>query len=286
MMFANTAIEQKCNPYLKECWLVMMRGKYEPIIAAQKRVAKAQSMPNYDGYEWGWIDKDGKRHNAGPECTAKESDIIGTWGRVHFKDRKVPFYHEIFRSEYPHAKNDRKITMLMKTLRDQVHKFAYASEMGNLCTENEPPDNNLALEKPQCDVEPRDTRRKQVESTETSPPKKPAEVVTSQGDSAGVPEGESAAFEAGMADAKMEADATDVIEAEVTEDAIEDSPGFIEAGSPFDKLFGAYLAAGGTDFTEWAAEALCRSEEEVNSPEKFTEEMIKRLGLRLEQSGI
>jgi hypothetical protein len=250
----------------------MMRGKYEPIIAAQKRVAKAQSMPNYDGYEWGWIDKDGKRQLAGPECTAKEADIVGTWGRVYFKDRKVPFYHEIFRSEYPHAKNDRKITMLMKTLRDQVHKFAYANEMGNLCTENEPHDSNLALEPPKCDVKPRDERRKKVESTESHPPpQKPAEIEPPQGDSAGARTTMDIEVNSTFAESSVE-----------TQEANDNLDDF----AAINDLMCSYEAADGTDFTEWAAEALCRSEDEVNSPGQFTAEMINRLKLRLENYGI
>lgn len=157
VMFANTVIEQKCNCYLNECWLVLMRGKYVPIIAAQKRIAKAQSIPSYDGYEWGWIDKGGQRWPSGPENKVKEVDIFGAWGRIYFKNRKVPFYHEIFRSEYQYPKSERKITMLLKTLRDQLHKYAFASEMGNLCTENEPYEEPLPA--PVSDVLPREQRR-------------------------------------------------------------------------------------------------------------------------------
>lgn len=163
VMFANAVIEQGCNCYLNECWLVLMRDKYVPIIAAQKRIAKAQSIPSYDGYEWGWIDKGGQRWPSGPENKVKEADIIGAWGRIYFKDRKVPFYHEIFRSEYKYPKSERKITMLLKTLRDQLHRYAFANEMGNLCTENEPYEEPLPA--PESDVPPRDERRMTVPST-------------------------------------------------------------------------------------------------------------------------
>ena len=163
VMYVNTVIEQGCNCYLNECWLIMIRGKYVPIIAAQKRIAKAQSLPNYDGYEWGWIDKDGQRWPSGPENKVKQADIIGVWGRIYFKDRKLPFYHEIFRSEYNYPKNERKITMLLKTLRDQLHRYAFANEMGNLCTENEPYEEPLPA--PASDVKPRGERRMAVPST-------------------------------------------------------------------------------------------------------------------------
>lgn len=56
--------------------------------------------------------------------------------------------------------------------------------------------------------------------------------------------------------------------------------------SAYDILFVAYIDAGGTDFTEWAAEALCRDEDEVDSPEKFDADMIARLGRHLATDGV
>ncbi len=172
VMFVNAVIEQGCNCYLNECWLVFIRGKYVPIIAAQKRIAKAQSISSYDGYEWGWIDKEGFRCPAGPDNKVKQDDIIGVWGRIYFKDRKVPFYHEVFRSEYSYPKSDRKITMLLKTARDQLHRYAFANEMGNLCTENEPYEEPLPA--PESDVLPRDERRKTVPNTAVDTTRAPA----------------------------------------------------------------------------------------------------------------
>jgi len=139
MMFGYTCVSQSLNPYLKECWLVWMGSAqgYQPIVSAQKRIAKAQSMPDYDGYEWGWISADGMRHESGQQSTLKsQQEVVGAWGRVHRKNQKVPFYHEVFLSEY-HTKNGKPITMLLKTCRDQTHRFAYADQMGNLLTENE-----------------------------------------------------------------------------------------------------------------------------------------------------
>ena len=147
VMFANMIIAQGCNPYLEECWPVFTHGQWKPIISAQKRIAKAQSMPEYDGYEWGWITKDNVRHEAGPTGAASVDNTVGAWGRVYFKNRKVPFYHEILFEEYSHG--TRPVTMLLKTMRDQTHKYAFANQMGNLVTENESPfiesDGSMAL---------------------------------------------------------------------------------------------------------------------------------------------
>lgn len=147
LTFAYTCVTQGLNPYLEECWLSWLgRNKgWTPLVAAQSRVRKAQSQPDYDGYEWGWITKEGMRHPAGLESkVSKPEDIIGAWGSVYRRNRTKPFYHEIFKAEYQKSTqrglgvwDQKTITMLLKVIRDQTHKFAYADKMGNLMTENE-----------------------------------------------------------------------------------------------------------------------------------------------------
>jgi len=147
LMFAYTCVTQGLNPYLQECWLAWLGEQqgWTPLVAAQSRVRKAQSQPDYNGYQWGWIDKEGVRHKAGAESTlSNPEDIIGVWGAIHRKDWKIPFYHEVFKTEYQKLSksgygswDQRPLTMLLKVIRDQTHKFAYADKMGNLMTENE-----------------------------------------------------------------------------------------------------------------------------------------------------
>lgn len=300
VMFANTVIEQKCNCYLNECWLVLMRGKYVPIIAAQKRIAKAQSMPSYDGYEWGWIDKDGQRWPSGPENKVKENDIIGAWGRIYFKDRKVPFYHEIFRSEYKYPKSERKVTMLLKTLRDQVHKYAFANEMGNLCTENEPYEEPLPA--PESDVKPRDKRRLAVPSSTVDTTRAPVQE----------PEAVPAAIPVQVTEAiaDIAAKAAKVTEAEVKKPEVDDGLANAEADTasgdtteeekaaadeaPNEKgrlaelyieVNGMYVALNGQDFIEFAAYVLCLDESEV-APSKLTEEQLRQIEAYISTNGI
>ena len=120
MMFANMCVEHKANPYLKECWLVHMRGHYEPIIAAQVRVRKAQAQTDYDGYTWGWILQDGTRCEPGKASKALAEGIIGVWGEVKRKNVEKPWYHEVFLNEYKTSQKagstwgDRPLTMILK----------------------------------------------------------------------------------------------------------------------------------------------------------------------------
>lgn len=263
VMFANAVIEQGCNCYLNECWLVMMRGKYVPIIAAQKRIAKAQSMPSYDGYEWGWIGKEGVRCPAGPENKVKQADIIGVWGRIYFKNRKVPFYHEVFCSEYKYPKSDRKITMLLKTARDQLHRYAFANEMGNLCTENEPYEEPLPA--PETDVQPREKRRMAVPSTEVDTTRAPV----AESELAG----ESAASETTI-EAPNEAPETPAVNKETG-----------EVKDIYVEVTGMYADQNGTDFLEFACYVLCLDEDEV-SPSKLSIEQLNQIKAYIGTNGV
>ena len=128
------------------------------------------------------------------------------------------------------------------------------------------------MAKPECDVAPRHDRRKKVDSQDSPPPKDPAEPVTT--DFAGVGEQD---IEAPHLSAEVDSPvgSADVIEAEV-----------VKTDTAFDDLMEAYKTAGGTDFTEWAAEALCRDVDEVDGIEKFDSDMIGRLQRHLESEGV
>jgi hypothetical protein len=174
VMFGNMCVEDRLNPYKKECWLVWMQGGYEPVVSAQARLRKAQQQSDYDGYMWGYITEDGKRHGSGKDSTALPAEVIGIWGEVARRGISTPYYHETFMDEYKKGSKsgesnwDKKsITMLMKVNRDQTHKFAYADVMGNLCTENE-----LNVDPPRAEYEnrtlPRE-QRKAIASTSLPP---------------------------------------------------------------------------------------------------------------------
>ena len=130
------------------------------------------------------------------------------------------------------------------------------------------------LEKPTCDVAPRDERRKKVVSQDSPPLEKPVEDVPPNA-SAGVFESKTEAPHQ-SAEVDFPVGSADVLDAEVITPVEEQ----------LDSLMAAYEAAGGTDFTEWAAEALCRGEDEVSEASDFTDMMITQLGVHLEQNGV
>lgn len=129
------------------------------------------------------------------------------------------------------------------------------------------------MAKPECDVAPRHDRRKKVVSEQSPPPKDPAEPVTT--DFAGVGEQELPIELPVEVAGESSVSAGNVIEVEV-----------VNTDEAFDNLMQAYKTAGGTDFTEWAAEALRRDVDEVDGIEKFDSDMIGRLGRHLESEGV
>jgi hypothetical protein len=163
------------------------------------------------------------------------------------------------------------------------------------------------MEAPKCDVAGRHDRRKKVVSTDlkgpdegpvrwpkkvaeehSPPPKDPAEGVTDD-DSAGVREQHKPLDKpAEVVEADLGTATNDV--SQPTPKANDSAGEIIEAEVVDTDAFGDLLAdyddAGGVVFQEWAAEALCRDEDEVDSPEKFTPEMISRLNRHLESEGV
>ena len=102
---------------------------------------------------------------------------------------------------------------------------------------------------PECDTPPRQERRKKIESktvTDESPP-------TEQ---PAVPDTEE----------------------------VKDDEG--AAGTAYAEVTKKYDLLGGKNFVEFAADVLCRDEEEVDSPEKFTVEMLEQLKRQLKTEGV
>lgn len=139
LMYGSLIIDQKLNPYLKECWCYWLKGSYTSVVSSMARMRKVQLQPDYEGWKWGWITTDGARNDQG--ATVQFVDIIGAWADVHRKGR-LPWHHEIFVKEYASQFGqwkERQFTMFTKVLRDQTHRLAYSDIMGNLSTENETP---------------------------------------------------------------------------------------------------------------------------------------------------
>lgn len=181
---------------------------------------------------------------------AKLADLwnkAGTW-RTHFK-RMMKYKARAF------------------NLRDNYSDVTYGMHLQEeMVGEVEEP-----MEPPKCAIPGRHDRRKKVESEQSPPPKDPAESAIPVGSVGGVDETTQRYID-------EESDMPpqpETIEAEV-----------VKEGNSFDELLEAYDAAGGTDFTGWAAEALCRDEDEVDEIEKFDADMIGRLERHLAKDGV
>jgi hypothetical protein len=167
----DTILGNHLNPYAGECGLmpIFFGGfRYSVWVSAQVRLRKAVSQPDYNGYRWGWIDKEGARHESGRECTLKgPENIAGVWGEVYRKSQAHPYYHETFLDEF--AKQTKKgkgvwekmtRVMILKVNRDQTHRLAYADKMGVLYSQDELRAYDAQpLPEPKSDVPHRDERR-------------------------------------------------------------------------------------------------------------------------------
>jgi len=128
-MFANMILEDKLNPYKKECWCYWLAREYASVVSSAARMRKVMVQDDYNGWVWGWIGADGQRYDQGG--TVSLDKIVGAWADVK-REGKPDWHHEVFLVDYNKSKS-----MLLKVLRDQSHKFAFQDIMGNLSTENE-----------------------------------------------------------------------------------------------------------------------------------------------------
>jgi len=170
---------------------------------------------------------------------------------------------------------------------------------------------NEPLEAPQCDVPPRDDRRKKVISSEledyqkqaledikknprtiplekglgkTPPPKDPPEPVTDDSPKpvtdelgSGVGEGELP-----FIDADPIEDPTPEVAQETVEQIVEDLQ---PTESPYDRIVRLYVEQGGEEFDMWASEALCVDEDEVGEAD-LVPAKLRELEVHLEQNGV
>lgn len=164
MAFGNCCLETGANPYLKEAWLVRMNGVYTPIISAQFKLRKAHECKGYQGFQQGWITKDGKRHPSGQESTALPANVIGAWGKFH-RANEVEYYHETFLSEFVRSTWKKPLTMLLKVNRDHGIRHKFPELLDGMYTENEVP-GDYTLPAPVCGTPGRGDA-KPVDSTVT-----------------------------------------------------------------------------------------------------------------------
>ena len=279
LKLANVALGQGADPYSKECGLMPVYAggfHYEVWVAAQVRMRKAQAQPDYDGYKWGWITEDFVRHEAGRNTKADPSKIIGAWGQVARKGQTEPFYHEVFLAEVKKETKKLKsdgtvskggswdrmpITMLAKVIRDQTHKFAYADKMGNLNTEDELRAYNV-LPAPICSTPTRENRRKPAQDVTVRDAEPPVSDT----------EGGTEADDAGSGEDNGLVNITEK---------------YAETVAMFSKLAGIENAEEAElKLREAAAFILCVEEEEVDSSEKFTADMLSHIIREIQTNGI
>jgi len=280
MCLLDTILGQRANPYANECGLMPIYSggfRYGVWVAAQVRMRKAQAQQDYDGYIWGWITKDGKRHNPGRESVANPDEVIGVWGEVYRKGQAKPFYHETYLAEFSKKKDGGKGTwdkmekgMILKVNRDQTHKFAYADCMGNLNTADElNAYQQEPLPPPACDTPNRDDRRKPVESV----------VLKSEDGQSSISGSATNGVQGNRgAEAKTTQPAPDT-------DGSKEAEGAEEDLLKYDEVFIFYTELGGKEWEKYAAYVIAGDEEDI-APDKLTVEQLGQIKREIETSGV
>ncbi len=138
-----------------------------------------------------------------------------------------------------------------------------------------------ALPKPECDTPPRDGRRRKVESKISGVGSEISGV-----ESNGV-RGERANMAVtGLPLSPQKVESQEVAGTDTEPVVAETDESADTATGLFDEVFGLYNKLGGQDFTAFAAEILCRGEDEVDVPEKFTEDMLIQVKQHIVDEGV
>lgn len=169
-------------------------------------------------------------------------------------------------------------------------RLYYSDVLGGSYTDMELEDMKTGLPKPECDVKPRGDRRKTVESTDLTGSNipKPADTKPLAETSSELPV---TTVEPAEPNTDVDSDvagSADAEEVEVVEEGslLAEKTARLKLENDLDDLQDSYCEKEGDNFTEWAAEALCRGEDEVDSPEKFKPDMIEQLVIHLAEKGV
>lgn len=137
-LFAEHCRSTGLNPFRKEVWAIKAGGRLQIMTGVQGYFAIANRHPQFDGYEEGFVGKNGEEL---PD-TYPGNDFIATWCKVYRKDRKVPSKGVAFRTEYDKQQSNWKTmprVMLLKCAESIALRKAFPQELNGTYTAEEMP---------------------------------------------------------------------------------------------------------------------------------------------------
>lgn len=137
-LFAEHCKSTKLNPFKKEVWAIKAGGRLQLMTGINGYFTIANSHPQYDGYEEGYIGKNGEEL---PDTYAG-NDYQGAWCKVYRKDRRMPAKGVAFNAEYNKGHGNWKTmprVMILKCAESIALRKAFPQELNGTYTAEEMP---------------------------------------------------------------------------------------------------------------------------------------------------
>lgn len=137
-MFLEQCKATGLNPFKREVWFIKAGGRAQIMTGIQGFFAIANADPMFDGYESGLITPNGEMVSG----AYPKNDFIGSWCRVHRKDRKIPSEGVAMLQEYDKGhgnwKSMRRV-MIIKCAESVALRKAFPQHLNGLYTQEEMP---------------------------------------------------------------------------------------------------------------------------------------------------
>lgn len=142
IMFMNLCKYQKLNPFLNEAYLVKFGQDAQIIVGKEAFMKRAESNPNYEGFEAGVIviGADGNLIKRDGTFTLETEKLVGGWAKVYRSDRKMPVVSEVSFKEYSKNQstwNSIPGTMIRKVALVQALRESFPNETGAMYVSEE-----------------------------------------------------------------------------------------------------------------------------------------------------
>lgn len=137
-MFAEICKATGLNPFKREVWFIKAGGRVQIMTGNQGFHTIANSHPQYDGIETGFVGKDGEYL----PITYPKPDFIGAWARVYRKDRRIPIEAVAMLNEYDKGQSNWKTMrriMIVKCAESLALRKSFPQELNGLYTQEEMP---------------------------------------------------------------------------------------------------------------------------------------------------
>lgn len=140
LLFAEHCKSTGLNPFKREVWAIKANNRLQLMTGINGYFTIANRHPEYDGYEEGYIGKNGEEL---PD-TYTMNDFVGAWCKVYRKDRKMPAKGVAFNSEYKKDYGNWKVmprVMILKCAESIALRKAFPQELnGSYTAEEMPPE--------------------------------------------------------------------------------------------------------------------------------------------------